>query len=50
MEDLYYGLKAIDQFTIPIAICLELLGLVLKHVEEVVSRLTVLKISGVGKA
>ena len=48
MEDLYYGLKAIDQFTIPIAICLELLGLVLKHVEEVVSRLTVLKISGVG--
>jgi hypothetical protein len=48
MKDLYYGFKAIDQFAIPIAICLELLGLVLKHVEEVVSRVTVLKISGVG--
>ena len=48
MKDMYYGFKAIDQFAIPITICLELLGPVLKHVEEVVSRAAVLKILGVG--
>jgi len=48
MKDLYHGLKAIDQFVIPIAICLELLGPVLKHVEEVVSRVAGLNILGVG--
>ena len=48
MKDLYYGFKAIDQFVIPITICLELPGPVLKHVEEVVSRAAGLNILGVG--
>jgi len=48
MKDLNYRLKAIDQFAIPIAICLELVCFILKHVEEVVGRAAVLKVLGAG--
>ena len=44
MKGLYYGFEAIDEFAIPIAKCLELLRSLLKHLEEVIGRLTVLKV------
>jgi len=48
MKGLYYGFHAIDWFAIAIAIYLELLRSLLEHVEEVVSRVTVLKVLGEG--
>ncbi len=48
MKDLYYWFKAIDQFTITIAICLELVCFILKHVEEVIGREAELKVLGEG--
>jgi len=48
MKDLNYWLKGIDQLAIPIAIFLELDCFVLKHVEEVVGRATVLKVLSAG--
>ena len=48
MEGLYYGFEAIDQFVIPIAICLEFLRSLPKRIEEVVGRVTVLKVLSEG--
>ena len=46
MEGLYYGFEAIDEFAFPIAEYLELLRSLLKHLEEVLGRVAVLKVLG----
>jgi hypothetical protein len=48
MKGLYYRFEAIEQFAIRITICLEPLRSLLKHVEEVVGRMTVLKVLSEG--
>ena len=34
MKDLYYGFKTVDQFAIPIAVCLELLRPVSEEIKD----------------
>ena len=34
MKESYYGLKSVDQFSIPVAICLELVCFILKKSED----------------
>ena len=48
MKGLYYRFEAFEQFAIHITICLEPLRSVLKHVEEVVGGVTVLKVLSEG--
>ena len=43
MKDLNQGFEKVDQFSISITVCLELVGFVCKEVEDAFGRVTVLK-------
>ena len=43
MKDLYYGFKTVDQFAIPIAICLELLCPVSKEIKDGIGGVAILE-------
>ena len=47
MKDLYYGFKTVDQFSIPIAICLELLCFFSEEIKDSIGGVAILE--GLGR-
>jgi len=43
VKDLYHGFETVDQFSISVTVCLELLGFVFKDVEDEFGRVTILE-------